>query len=115
MNSLSLHVRCPVRADTDRGNLTCGGRQAALGYEAVDAETYAAWGIDYLKEDSCNNPAGGTDQQNAFEEYGRMRDALNATGLWRFVCVPDRDVDNRQRPRSESSMSGTIICVNLSA
>jgi len=34
-------------------------------------------GIDYLKEDSCNAPS---DHPTAFEEYGRMRDALNATG-----------------------------------
>ena len=34
---------------TDRGTLTCGGRAAALGNEALDAATYAAWGVDYVK------------------------------------------------------------------
>jgi len=62
---------------TDRGNLTCGGKPGALGYEGVDAETYAEWGVDYLKEDSCY---ASTDHDTAFEEYGKMRDALNATG-----------------------------------
>eukprot|EP01121_Diplochlamys_sp_Union-15-3_P001049 TRINITY_DN1090_c0_g1_i1.p1 TRINITY_DN1090_c0_g1~~TRINITY_DN1090_c0_g1_i1.p1 ORF type:complete len:520 (+),score=61.44 TRINITY_DN1090_c0_g1_i1:109-1668(+) len=62
---------------TDRGNLTCGGRPGALGHEKIDAETYASWGVDYVKEDSCY--ASG-DHDIAFEEYGRMRDALNATG-----------------------------------
>mgnify|MGYP001196683837 CR=1 FL=1 len=62
---------------TDRGNFTCGGRPAALGYEMLDAKTYADWGVDYLKEDSCNAP---TDHATAFAQYGKMRDALNATG-----------------------------------
>jgi alpha-galactosidase len=62
---------------TDRGNLTCGGRPAALGHEMLDAKTYADWGVDYLKEDSCNAPS---DHATAFAEYGKMRDALNATG-----------------------------------
>ena len=35
------------------------------------------WGVDYLKEDSCNAPS---DHDTAFQQYGRMRDALNATG-----------------------------------
>lgn len=33
------------------GYLTCGGYPASLGYEAIDAETFASWGIDYLKYD----------------------------------------------------------------
>ena len=62
---------------TDRGTLTCGGRPAAQGHEAVDAQTYADWGVDYLKEDSCHAPG---DHATAFAQYGAMRDALNATG-----------------------------------
>ena len=30
------------------GTKTCGGYPASLGYEEVDAATFAAWGIDYL-------------------------------------------------------------------
>ena len=65
---------------TDRGKYTCscweGGlkRPGSEGHEKQDAATYAAWGIDYLKEDSCN--AGG---QNAVDAFATMRDALNAT------------------------------------
>jgi alpha-galactosidase len=33
------------------GYTTCGGYPASLGYEAIDAETFASWGIDYLKYD----------------------------------------------------------------
>jgi alpha-galactosidase len=34
---------------TDRGNKTCAGRPGTLGYETLDARTYAGWGVDYLK------------------------------------------------------------------
>lgn len=37
-------------ADTDRGTQTCAGRPGAQGHEAQDAQTYADWGVDYLKE-----------------------------------------------------------------
>jgi len=62
---------------TDRGSATCAGRPGAAEHEDIDAKTYAEWGVDYLKEDSCNAPS---DHETAFAEYGRMRDALNATG-----------------------------------
>ena len=62
---------------TDRGSKTCQGRAGSRYFEAHDAMTYADWGADYVKEDSCN--AYG-DPKHAFEEYGLMRDGLNATG-----------------------------------
>lgn len=62
---------------TDRGTQTCAQRPGAQGYEEIDAKTYAEWGIDYLKEDSC---FASTDHETAFAQYGKMRDALNATG-----------------------------------
>jgi len=62
---------------TDRGNYTCGGRPGSKGYEKIDAETYASWGIDFVKEDSC---FATQVHDEAFKEYGLMRDSLNATG-----------------------------------
>jgi len=62
---------------TDRGTKTCAGRPGSQGYEKIDAETYASWGVDYLKEDSCY---ASQDHQEAFDQYGAMRDALNSTG-----------------------------------
>jgi alpha-galactosidase len=59
----------------DRGYRTCAGRPGSLGYETKDANTYATWGVDYLKLDSCNLDSTPTDV-----EYSKMRDALNATG-----------------------------------
>lgn len=38
------------------GNLTCAGFPGGFEHEYTDAETYAAWGVDYLKYDYCYHP-----------------------------------------------------------
>jgi hypothetical protein len=43
----------------------------SLGHEAVDAQTFASWGVDFLKYDLCNG------ERSSFDT---MRDALRATG-----------------------------------
>lgn len=40
---------------SDAGNDTCAGRPGSLGYEEIDASTYAGWKVDYLKYDNCHN------------------------------------------------------------
>jgi len=57
------------------GSQTCGGFPGGRGYEYIDAQTYADWGVDYLKYDWCN-----TEKLNAEGAYMTMRDALYATG-----------------------------------
>ncbi|RYC60802.1 hypothetical protein CHU98_g5387 [Xylaria longipes] len=47
------------------GTETCAGYPASIGYESIDAATWAAWGIDYLKYDNCNVPSNWTDECNA--------------------------------------------------
>jgi alpha-galactosidase len=59
----------------DAGYQTCAGRPASLGYETIDANTYANWTVDYLKYDNCH-----TDGSIPEKRYPVMRDALNATG-----------------------------------
>jgi alpha-galactosidase len=61
---------------TCAGTKTCAGRPASLGYEFQDARQYAAWGVDYLKEDWCNV----LPNQNAEASYTLMRDALYKAG-----------------------------------
>jgi alpha-galactosidase len=60
---------------TDAGTKTCQGRPGTYGYEDQDARTYAAWGVDYVKEDWCN--ASGLD---ATTQYTKFRDALAKAG-----------------------------------
>ncbi len=61
---------------TDAGTMTCAKRPGSIGHEYQDARQYAAWGVDYLKEDWCNTLPG----QNSESSYTLMRDALKASG-----------------------------------
>jgi len=61
---------------SDAGTKTCAGRPGSLNYETIDAQTYAEWGVDYLKYDNCNAPSNPL----PVTRYTTMRDALNATG-----------------------------------
>ena len=60
---------------SDVGAKTCGGRPGSRGHEYQDAQTYANWGVDYLKYDWCNSE--GLKAEGA---YATMRDAIHATG-----------------------------------
>ncbi|HEY3870462.1 MAG TPA: ricin-type beta-trefoil lectin domain protein [Actinocrinis sp.] len=59
----------------DAGTNTCAGYPGSLGHESTDAQTFASWGVDYLKYDDCNS--NGSDVET---DYQTMRDALAATG-----------------------------------
>ncbi|MBW8817427.1 MAG: alpha-galactosidase [Streptomyces sp.] len=59
----------------DAGTATCAGYPGSLGHESTDAQSFASWGVDYLKYDNCNN--NGVSAQS---RYTAMRDALAATG-----------------------------------
>jgi alpha-galactosidase len=58
----------------DAGTATCAGYPGSLGRETTDAQSFASWGVDYLKYDNCNN--NGVPGQT---RYTAMRDALAAT------------------------------------
>ena len=74
----------------DVGNQTCEGFPGSFGYEATDADTYASFGVDFLKQDFCKAQKLLRDHPalTAQKVYSRMRDALNATG--RRVVVSRR-------------------------
>lgn len=61
---------------SDHGTATCQGKPGSYGYEYLDALTYAAWGVDYLKYDNCNVPPG--DNTNA--DDAKMAEALQECG-----------------------------------
>jgi len=71
------------------GPQTCAGYEGSYGHVQQDAETYARWGVDYLKYDLCsylgimhkeaaNNPAKALAMQQA--AYLKMYKALAAAG-----------------------------------
>lgn len=60
---------------SDMGTKTCGGYPGSEGYEEIDAQTFADWGVDYLKLDGCYNDVAGF-----ATGYPKMGSALRATG-----------------------------------
>jgi alpha-galactosidase len=61
---------------TDAGYKTCGGESpGSYGYESIDANTYAEWGVDFLKCDWCFH--GTLDNETT---YKKLADALYRTG-----------------------------------
>ncbi len=68
------------------GALTCARFAGSLDHETQDANTYAAWGIDYLKYDLCGlrEQMKGKSHQEAHrimvDAYRKMDAALKATG-----------------------------------
>lgn len=53
------------------------GSTGSLGHEQQDAQTFASWGVDYLKYDWCSRQGTLHDQ---IVEFTKMRNALRATG-----------------------------------
>ena len=48
-----LHAGIQLGLFGDAGTRTCGGAAASYGHEELDAQTFASWGISYLKYDNC--------------------------------------------------------------
>lgn len=61
---------------TDIAEYTCAGMAGSLGYEESDANTYAEWGVDYIKCDYCHAPE---DIWTAVERYEKFIKAVRAT------------------------------------
>jgi alpha-galactosidase len=71
------------------GDRTCAniyggytGGVGSLGHETTDAQSFASWGIDYLKYDKCTAALSG---------FAVMRDALRATGRPIFYSINPGD------------------------
>ena len=62
------------------GGYTAG--VGSVGHETTDAQTFASWGIDYLKYDKC---------QGQLSAFAVMRDALKATGRPIFYSINPGD------------------------
>lgn len=58
------------------GQCTCGDYPGSFDHEFLDAETFASWGVDFLKYDFCYKPVGVDGQLL----YRRMGMALRASG-----------------------------------
>jgi alpha-galactosidase len=63
------------------GSETCAHYPGSFGHEQTDAQTFADWGVDYLKYDNCGtNASNASTQAQYIARYQAMADALKATG-----------------------------------
>ncbi len=64
----------------DSGLKTCSshGFPGSFQHEAQDALQFAAWHVDYLKDDNCNQAAGQGTRAATIARYTAMRDGLAA-------------------------------------
>lgn len=60
---------------TCAGTQTCGKRPGSKGYEKLDIDTYASWGVDYVKVDWCF-----TEGLKSEIQYAIFRDAIAECG-----------------------------------
>jgi hypothetical protein len=74
---------------TCAGTQTCQGLAGSYMYETQDAQSYASWGIDYVKEDWCNT--AGEDPQT---QYTVMHDAIVASGRQMVFSLCDWGVNS---------------------
>ncbi len=65
---------------SDRGKETCAGYPGSFEHEIEDAQTFADWGIDYLKYDNCAVPSGREDGAEMEEDFAIMGEALRQSG-----------------------------------
>mmetsp|Transcript_36419 Transcript_36419/g.93945 ORF Transcript_36419/g.93945 Transcript_36419/m.93945 type:complete len:612 (+) Transcript_36419:102-1937(+) len=79
---------------TSRGHTTCAGFPASMGFEEADAETFARWGVDFVKNDGCWDPECGQHQdqypvsgtcnavgkRKAVDKYEKMFKQLQSKG-----------------------------------
>ncbi|KRX02247.1 Glycoside hydrolase, superfamily [Pseudocohnilembus persalinus] len=70
---------------SNAGTKSCDGYTGSLGYELIDAQTFANWGVDYLEYTNCNNQGIKSEQL-----YQAMSQALNSTnkGIY-YTAVVD--------------------------
>ncbi|KAM3424211.1 Alpha-galactosidase [Cercospora zeina] len=62
------------------GEMTCARYPGSLDYEIQDANSFAEWGVDYLKYDNCYHMGRFGTPKITFDRYNDMAKALKATG-----------------------------------
>ena len=70
----------------DRGIKTCQGLAGSYKHEAVDINTFASWGVDYLKLDSCFAEAN---KRLSSDDYTIYRDAIRKSGRQMILSISD--------------------------
>ena len=70
----------------DRAYRTCQSLPGSHGHEQIDMATFAAWGVDYIKLDSCSAEGNG---RLSSEDYAIYRECIEATGRDMVLSISD--------------------------
>ena len=70
----------------DRGVMTCQKLPGSLGHEDVDMRSFADWGVDYIKMDSCYAEKNG---RTSVDDYDIFRAAIAQTGRQMVLSIAD--------------------------
>jgi alpha-galactosidase len=70
----------------DRGRMTCQQLPGSFRHEKIDMETFAQWGVDYIKMDSCFAESNG---RMSSEDYALYRRHIRATGRPIVLSISD--------------------------
>ena len=85
------------------GAKTCSGQAAgSLDHESLDAQTFAGWGADYLRYDTCYSVNG-----DAPARVKKMADAIKLTG--RPITLEVDDYDRDQSPWRWARAAGAQV------
>jgi len=61
----------------DRGHSTCMRLPGSFGHEQADMDTFAEWGVDYIKLDSCYAEING---RKSSDDFGLFKECIVRTG-----------------------------------
>jgi alpha-galactosidase len=67
---------------TSASNFTCDGRAGSCLLEQVDVAQWAAWGVTYMKADSC-----GSCRKSKLLDYRAFQQAIDITGSGMFLSI----------------------------
>jgi len=70
----------------DRGRMTCQQLPGSFRHEQIDMETFAEWGVDYIKLDSCFAESNG---RMSSKDYALYRKYIQATGRPIVLSISD--------------------------
>lgn len=86
------------------GMYTCAQYLGSLGHEEQDAQTFADWGVDYLKYDNCYNQGQEGNSLITFDRYNTMSKALNKTGTF----VISLSIGHKRWAAGQRAQSATV-------
>ena len=70
----------------DRAYRTCQSLPGSFGHEQIDMATFASWGVDYIKMDSCSAEHNG---RLSSEDYAIYRRYIEETGRPMVLSISD--------------------------